>query len=222
VLNKALPLLLFFAVAVAACSSASSAPVGHENPEHAVVAWFDAVDAGDAITASGAINAESLALILSIENDLNADVLADYLDDGVPLDIQASYWSSFSDGFTEFSSRPISTLTVGESEAFSSEGVEFASVPISGGAGNESVVITRKTSDGTWQVDLVASLGDGFTRLLANEYDALPAGESGERIRLSYELVVVPSLWAAMTVGTFGDDFARTALALIEEVGASE
>ena len=221
-LDKALPLLLFFAVAVAACSSASSAPLGHENPERAVVAWFDAVDAGDAVTASGAINAESLALILGIENDLNADVLAEYLDGGVPLDIQASYWSSFSAGFTEFSSRPISTLTVGESSTFSSEGFEFASVPIRGGERNESVVITRQTSDGTWQVDLVASLGDGFTQLLANEYDSLPASESGERIRLSYEVVVVPSLWAAMTDGTFGDDFTRTALALIEEVGASD
>jgi hypothetical protein len=222
VLNKALPLLLLAAVSVAACSSTSSAPVGHENPERAVVAWFDAVDAGDAVTASGAINPESLALILGIENDLDADVLAEYLDDGVPLDVQAAYWSSFSAGFTEFSNRPISTLTVGESEAFSSEDVEFASVPIRGGAGNESVVITRKTSNGTWQVDLVASLGDGFTRLLATEYDSLPASASGERIRLSYELVVVPSLWAAMTDGTFGDDFTRAALALIEEVGASE
>ncbi len=221
-LKKALPLLLLPAVVVVACSFAPTTAVGHENPERAVVAWFDAVDTGDAITASGAVNAESLALILSIENDLQPEVLADYLDNGVPLDVQASYWSSFSAGFTEFSSRPISTLTVGESETFTSEGVEFASVPVRGGAGNESVVIARKTSDDTWQVDLVASLGDGFTQLLASEYDALPASEAGERIRRSYAVVVVPSLWAAMTDGTFGDDFTRAALALIESVGGSD
>jgi hypothetical protein len=186
-----------------------------------VVAWFDAVDAADAITASGAVNAESLALILGIENDLDPEALAEYLDNGVPLDVQASYWSSFSAGFTEFSSRPISTLTVGESETFTSEGIEFASVPVRGGAGNESVVITRMTSDGTWQVDLVASLGDGFTQLLTKEYGSLPNDEAGDRVRLSYTVVVVPSLWAAMTDGSFGDDFTRSALALIDEVGIS-
>lgn len=221
-LKKALPLLLITAIALAACSSASQTDTGYENPERAVVAWFDAIDSGDAVTASGAINAESLALILGVENDLDTQLLAEYLDDGVPLDVQAAYWSSFSDGFTEFSSRPISTLTVGESEAFMSEGVDFASVPVRGGAGNESIVIARMTPAGTWQVDLVASLGDGFAQLLAGEYEELSNDEAGERIRLSYKMVVVPSLWAAMTDGAFGDDFTRTALALIEEVGGSE
>jgi len=79
-------------------------------------------------------------------------------------------------------------------------------------------VIARMTADGAWQVDLVASLGDGFAQLLASEYASLPDSEGGERIRLSYTTVVVPSLWAAMADGSFGDDFTRTALALIEEV----
>lgn len=209
------------AVVTAACSSASPEPDGLENPEQAVVAWFDAIDAGDAVTASRAINPESLALILGIENDLDADTMAGYLDSGVPLDVQGSYWLSFSAGFSEFSSRPISTLTVGASEAFTSEGIEFASVPVSGGAGGSSVVITRMTPDGSWQVDLVASLGDGFVRLLANEHSALADDEAGNRIRLAYETVVVPSLWAGMTDGSFGDDFTRTALALIGQVEAS-
>ena len=219
-LKKALPLLVL-AVATAACSSASEDPVGLENPEQAVVAWFDAIDAGDAVTASTAINPESLALILGIENDLDASTMATYLDSGVPLDVQGSYWLSFSSGFSEFSSRPISTLTVGASEVFTSEGIEFASVPVSGGASGSSVVIARMTPDGSWQVDLVASLGDGFARLLSSEHASLPDDESGDRIRLAYETLVVPSLWAAMTDGSFGDDFTRTALALIEQIEAS-
>jgi hypothetical protein len=218
VLRKVLPLLAL-AVVVTACSSGSSEPAGHENPERAVVVWFDAIDSGDAATASGAVNAESLALILAIENDLDPSTLAEYLNSGVPLGIQASYWSSFSDGFSEFSSRPVSTLTVGESKRFVAEGLEFASVPVGEGSSGSSVVIARLTPEGTWQVDLVASLGDGFTRLLSSEYDTLPANESGDRIRLSYETVVVPSLWAAMADGSFGDDFTRTALALIDKVG---
>jgi hypothetical protein len=217
VLNKAL-LLLILAIATAACSAASDEPAGEENPERAVVVWFEAIDNGDAAVAASSINAESLALILAIENDLEVEVLAEYLDSGVPLGVQAPYWSSFSDGFSEFSSRPVSTLTVGSAELFTAEGFEFASVPVSGGSGGRSVVIARMTPEGSWQVDLVASLGDGFARLLSNEYDELPSGPSGDRIRLSYATVVVPSMWAAMADGSFGDDFTRTALALIDKV----
>ncbi len=216
-LKKALPLLIL-AVVAAACSSASRTPIGYENPERAVVEWFEAIDAGDAVTASQASNPESLALILGIENDLDAETMALYLDEGVPLDVQASYWSSFSAGFSEFSSRPISTLTVGASELFTSEGIEFASVPVGGGAGGDSVVITRMTPEGAWQVDLVATLGDGFVKLLASEYDSLPVDVPGDRVRTAYVTVVVPSLWAAMTDGSFGDDFTRTALGLIDRV----
>jgi len=217
VLKKALPLVIV-AVVAAACSSAPVEPAGHENPEGAVVAWFEAVDGGSAVDASSAIHGESLALILGIENGLDTGVVAGYLDEGVPLDVQAAYWGSFADGFVEFASRPLSTLTVGESTRFTSEGVEFASVPVTGGAGRGSVVITRMGDDGSWEVDLVASLGDGFAQLLASGYDELPDDEDGDRVRLAYVTTVVPSLWAAMTDGSFGDDFTRTALAIIDSV----
>ncbi|RLE15859.1 MAG: hypothetical protein DRJ28_03005 [Actinobacteria bacterium] len=213
-LEKVLPLVLV-AVVAAACSSAPVEPDGHENPERAVVAWFEAIDNDDAEGASSATHAETLALILGIENDLDAAAIAAYLDDGVPMETQASYWASFAAGFVEFASRPISTLTVGESERFTSEGVEFASVPISGGPGSGSVVIARMRADGLWEVDLVASLGDGFAQLLASEYDDLPNTSEGDRVRLAYSETVVPSLWAAMADGSFGDDFTRTALAII-------
>lgn len=216
-LKKALPLVLI-AVVATACSSAPREPIGHENPERAVVAWFEAIDNSNAVGASSAVHAETLALILGIENGLDAAAIAGYLEDGVPLDVQAVYWASFADGFVEFASRPISTLTVGKSKQFTSEGLEFASVPVSGGVGSGSVVIARMRDDGSWEVDLVASLGDGFARLLAGEYDGLPGTEDGDRVRLAYSETVVPSLWAAMTVGSFGDDFTRTALAIIDAV----
>lgn len=206
------------ALIASGCSSSPSDEPGHENPEAAVVAWFNAVDVGDVSAASDAIHAESLALILGVENDLDAGTIAGYLDAGVPHDMQAAYWASFSEGFVEFAQRPIATLTVGESKRFSSEGASFASVPVGGGTATESVVITRMTSDGSWEVDLVASLGDGFAKLLASEYDGLPDNEDGDRIRQAYVDTVVPSLWAAMDEGGFGDDFTRTALGMIERI----
>jgi len=202
----------------AACSSSEPAPVGHDTPERAVVSWFEAIDSGDIEAASASIDHDSLALILGIENSLPIESTVAYLTEGVPVDVQSSYWESFADGFREFASRPISTLTVGQANIFESEGEQFAVVPISGGSASGSVVIARLRGDGSWEVDMVATLGDGFVTLLQSAFDGLPQGEEGDAVRAAYADTVVPSMWAAMADGTFGEDFARSALALIERI----
>ncbi len=205
-------------VFVAACSSSEPTATGHDTPERAVVAWFEAIDAGDAATASESILPDSLALILGIENSLTPETTALYLTEGVPFELQDGYWRSFAEGFSDFAARPISTLTVGQATPFTSEGVEFASVPISSGPTTESVVIARMRDDGSWVVDMVASLGDGFANLLLRTYENLPEGEAADVVRAAYAETVVPSLWAAMADGSFGEDFARSALAVIDRV----
>lgn len=216
-LVKAL-ILLVLAVAAAACSSTPEEQAGFETPERAVVVWFDAIDGDDHEAASEAVHAESLALILGIENGLDSTTIAAYLDEGIPPAVQSAYWISFAEGFVEFASRPISTLTVGESTEFTVEAIEFASVPVRVGPGGESIVLTRQHEDGSWEVDLVASLGDGFATLLASGYELLPDDVSGDRVRLAFAETVVPSLWAAMADGSYGDGFTRTALALIDRI----
>ncbi|MCZ7532873.1 MAG: hypothetical protein M5U23_05645 [Acidimicrobiia bacterium] len=210
----------FVAVAMVAtaCGGSAKDDIPLSTPEDAVVTWFEAVDAGDVEAATASIHPESLALILGIENSVSHEQLAEYLSHGVPEAMQQTYWASFSEGFTEFADRPLSTLKVGEAEAFVSEGEEFASVPVSGGNGSDSVVIVRKAIDGTWEVDMVASLGDGFSTLLLNLYDELDASEASNRIRLAYVEVVAPAMWAAMVDGSFGDDFAVTALTIIDHI----
>jgi hypothetical protein len=214
--------ILALAAAVAliavACSSSETTPTGHDTPERAVVAWFEAIDAGDATTASESIHPDSLALILGIENALPVDVTAQYLTDGVPLELQVGYWRSFAEGFADFASRPVSTLTFGKATPFTSEGIEFASVPISSGPATESVVIARMREDGSWEVDMVASLGDGFANLLLAAFENLPEGTDADIVRAAFNDTVVPSLWAAMADGSFGEDFARSALAVIDTV----
>jgi hypothetical protein len=187
-------------------------------PEGAVVSWIEAVDAGDTASASAAIHPESLAIILGIENGISSDDMAAYLTSGVPMTLQKSYWDSFSDGFTEFAEKPLSSLAVGEAEEFVSEGETFASVPVTSGPVSKSVVIVRQRSDQTWEVDMVASLGDGFSKLLLDRYEQLGSDESAGRIRLAYAEVVEPSLWAAIADGSFGDAFTRTALTLIDRI----
>ncbi len=210
--------VLLIALFGASCSSTPEQDEALSTPEGAVVTWFEAIDSGDVEAASQAIHPESLALILAIENDVSAEQLADHLSTGVPLDLQSSYWRSFSLGFTDFAAKPISTLSVGQAERFVSEGEEFASIPISGGPGSDSVVIARMRADGTWEVDMVASLGDGFSKLLLERYDELGSDEDAVRVRLAYVEVVAPSMWAAMADGSFGDSFATTALTILDRI----
>lgn len=201
-----------------ACGTGAEDDVPHSTPEGAVVTWFDAVDSGDVEAASASIHPETLALILAIENDVPHDQLATFLSAGVPADLQAAYWNSFSAGFTDFAEKPLSTLTVGQAEVFVSNGDEFASVPISGGPASESVVLVRKRVDGTWEVDMVASLGDGFSKLLLDLYEELGSDDASARIRLAYSEVVAPSMWAAMVDGSFGENFAAVALTILERI----
>ncbi len=215
---RILSIVILVALGVPACSSDDSEPVGYENPERAVVAWFEAIDGGDVATASRAVNDESLAIILSIENDVDEATTATYLADGVPFALQTSYWRSFATGFSAFASRPISTLTVGQSTAVAVEGAEFASVPIASGPSAESVVFTKRNEDGSWQVDLVATLSDGFSSLLVDEYDHLGSGEDAQAIRDAYRVTVAPAFWAAMADGTFGDEFNRVALTFLGQL----
>ena len=207
-------------VVLAACGGDSGEPSGHENPERAVVSWFESIDDGDAPAATASVHDGSLALILAIENDLDTATTAAYLVDGIPIDVERSYWDSFADGFTEFASRPISSLTVGESEIFAAEGTTYARVPISSGPASQSVVFTRQGEDGSWEVDVVATLADGFSSLLADLYNRLGAGDDADTIRAAYGDVVVPAMWAAMADGAFGDDFNRVALTLVGEISS--
>lgn len=207
------------ALAVSACSGSSSEPAGHETPERAVVAWFEAIDAGDAAGAAASVHDDTVALILAIENDLDASTTASYLEEGVPPAVHASYWSSFGEGFAAFASRPISTLTVGEASVSSVEGVEYAAVTIASGPNAESIVFTRQYDDGSWGVDVVATLADGFASLLADRYDGLDGSEEATTIRAAYADAVVPAMWAAMSDGRFGDEFNRVALTLVGAVG---
>lgn len=215
---RATLLLCLTACVAVSCSSGDPEVTGYENPERAVVSWFEAIDAGDTAQATRAVNEDTLAIILSIENDLDDATTAGYLTDGIPLGTQASYWASFAQGFNEFASRTISTITVGEANQFEVEGTTYAKVPISGGPSAESVVYARMREDGTWQVDLIATLADGFASLLSSNFGSLTNTEDGAVIAGAYTTVVAPALWAAVSDGQFGDDFNRVALALLGDI----
>jgi hypothetical protein len=217
--NRTVVIVGAFALVIAACGGGSndgSSP--HPTAESSVVAWFEAIESGDAQGAAKAVHPETLALIYGIENNVANDTLADYVSHGVPLALQESYWASFKAGFSEFAQKPLSTLIVGVAETFVSNGETFASVPISSGSAGETAVIVRERPDGTWEVDLVATLGDGFSTFLLDKYAELGSSESDTRLRLAYAEVVGPAMWAALADGSLGDDFARSALTLLDRI----
>lgn len=222
-LSRTTIVLVALAVSVSACGGTASEDTSpNATAEASVVTWFEAIESGDAATAATAVHPETLALIYGIENNVGHDDLATYISHGVPLPLQASYWESFKAGFTEFAQRPLSTLSVGVAETFISNGETFASVPVSSGTAGETVVLVRERPDGTWEVDMVATLGDGFSTFLLDKYAELGSSDSDARIRIAYAEVVGPSMWAALADGSFDDDFARTALTLLDRIEENE
>jgi hypothetical protein len=209
--------LIALGLLASACSGEAADPMAV--PPQVVANWFDAVEAGDIEAAGASVVAGSLAVVLAVENDLTSEQLAVLAADGVPADAASAYWASFRDGFSAFAGRPMSTLAVGDYNEFESEGEQYAAVEVTGTSGAVTTVFTRLGDDGMWEVDLVASLGSGFVGHLRASHAVLPVGEEGSAARDVYREIVEPAMWAAMAAGEFGDDFARQALALVEEIG---
>lgn len=216
-MTRRITILVLAALTLASCGGGGAEDAANATPERTVVGWFEAIDTGESEAATSAVSDVSLAVMLGVENGLDASTISSYVEDGVPASLAADYWASFGVGFAEFAARPISTLTVGESEVFETEGSVFAAVPISAGAGADSVVLVREAENG-WEIDLIATLADGFSTVLADRYAGLGADEPSQALRAIYDEVVVPALWAAMAEGEFGDEFNRVALTLLSEI----
>lgn len=209
-------LLVGLVLVVAACGDGAEDTIAV--PSEVVAEWFEAVESGDAEKSADLVVDDSLALVLGVENQLSSEELATIVSDGVPPSVSSAYWNSFRDGFSSFAGRPLSTLAVGDYNEFEAEGAKYAAVAVTGTSGASTVVFTRFVDDGTWEVDLVATLGSGFVGHLREAHATIPTGDEGSAVRGAYREVVGPAMWAAMTAGEFGDDFARQALALVEAI----
>jgi hypothetical protein len=214
--------LVILALVAAACGGdAEPESAAAAVPTEAVARWFEAVDAGDVEAVDGVVVDGSLAFVLALENRFEAAQIAALVDGGVPDEVAARYWESFANGFSEFSGRPVGTLTVGDYREFESEGETFAAVSVRGATDRGAIVFTRQLEDGGWAVDLVATLSPGFVSLLRRNLDGLPQGAEGDRVRSAYQTVIAPSIWAALAAGEFDDAFARDALNLLEAIEAA-
>ncbi len=210
------PLALALVLAATACGASEEDP--QSSPPAIVAGWAEAVEGRDFEAATAAVFEPSMVIVLAAENNLPVADTAAMLSDGVTPAVAAAYWSSFRDGFDAFAGRPISTLNVGASEEVEAGDVRWAVVTVRAQEDASAPVFTR--DDGSWLVDLVATLASGFIEPLDTYLESLPNDADGDEVRRAYVDVVVPALWAAIEAGGHDDDFARRALALIEAVSS--
>jgi hypothetical protein len=209
--------LVVLIVGVVAGGCGSSDGDTESSPPAVVAAWAEAVDVRDFEAATDAVFEPSLVIVMAAENSLPASDVVAMLEDGVTPAAAAAYWSSFREGFDAFAGRPIATLNVGASTNVEAGNEQWAAVTISVQEEASAPAFTRD-ADG-WEVDLVATLAQGFVEPLAGYLESLPDDDDGQTVRDAYTTVVVPAMWAAIDAGGHGDDFARRALALIEASG---
>jgi hypothetical protein len=207
-------LVVAFAIALAACSSADSAVI--DTAPVVVEDWLVAVDDSEFEAATARTYEPAMAIVIALENDLTTAETASFLTEGIPASVSAAYWTSFQDGFDSFAGYPLSDLDVGGSEEIFAEGVQFAAVAVTDPAEGDGTIFTRDDRDR--QVDLVATLAPGFVDPLIRTYSELPVGSDGDVVRAAYEQTVVPAMWAAISSGQYDDEFTRRALALIGSV----
>lgn len=191
--------LTVITVACGGATDETTVPSGPSFPSVAVDEWLDALVGGDAVEASARVEPIGVSLILGIENDLSDDELAELLESGWTSELQRSFWSSFSADFAVFAGGPLDELVVGRHTDLATPSGRFALVRIEQGAGGGSVV-TRAAPDGTWAVDLLATLGGAFAPLLFERLtDVDPADPAGTLILGAMRTTGLESLEAGTT-----------------------
>lgn len=187
--------------AMAGCGQESGDPTTTvASPPDAVVReWLDAVDSGDVETLRGVVAGESLAFVVGIESRLDTDEVVALVDAGFPDAVVARYWTSFAESFAAIDGTDVAELEVGSVDEFEVGGARFAAVTV--GTGERSTdVLVRRDPDGTWRVDMLATVGGGLTVQLAD----IASQATADRVRTLFEQWVLPGLEAAARNDTEG------------------
>ncbi len=164
---------------------------------------------------------EQLALLAAIEGESGEDA-ALMLTAGVPEEVRANFWSSFSAGVLGFTGEELADVLLGSADLFTIEGVRFTALPVTfrRQAGMREFV-TRRDSSGGWRVDLFATFGTAFVTPLHSWLEEVPDDEAGDVVRGTI-VAQRTSLLAATTrrpLGEVGAVEAAAVEALLEAAG---
>jgi hypothetical protein len=187
-----------------------------EFPSVVVDRWLDALVAGDFAAANAVVEPVGAAVILAVENNWTMIETAALADTGLQGDLLESYWSSFRQSFGSLSSQRLDELTVGRSTEVTVDEVAYAAVAVSTPSA-ETVVMTRRRSNGTWEIDMVGTIGPAFVTLLRERAALIEDDAASERLLEAYRTVIVPSLRASAQIDSSNRSLAAE-LARLEAV----
>ena len=135
----------------------------------------------------------AMLVIVGAENAVPTGELAALLRRGVTTQSAEAYLADFATALRERLSSSLSDVSV---DGFSQIGDSFAAVTVTGDG--EATIVTRRSADGVWQVDLVGTLGPALIAQIRSLLDAAEDGDDDDRstIRQTFEMDIIPSLEA--------------------------
>ncbi len=192
---KLLRVLVATGLVFAACSGSSDVdePV-NTYPTGTVREWLVAVSARDVTRLVDVVDQDSLVLVIAIENQIPVDDIERMLVQGLAPETVADYWVSFAGAYGTYTGLALDSVTVRGFEQFAVDDVVFAHVAV--GDENDPGSVFTRSYDGTWRVDLVATLGDALFPLIEDFVSTIPSGSTGDQLRAELQDVLIPALQA--------------------------
>lgn len=184
---------LVILLAVTACGGgAADTTEPSQFPTGSVRSWFDLLDAGDMVAAQQLTFPESMLIVLAAENAMPIEELAPLLRRGATEESAARYLTKFADALRARYGGSLSAVSV---DGFTQLGDNYAAVAVTGDG--SATIVTRKSPDDLWQVDLVGTLGPAFIGQIGDLLDSAGDDADGETVRDTYRIDVLPALEAA-------------------------
>lgn len=162
-------------------------------PTGSVRSWFDALEANDSAGALELTYQRSMLVIVGAENDMAIADLASLLRRGATAESAEAYLAAFGAALRERYSSSLAEVTVDD---FSQIGDSFAAVTVTGQG--EATIMTRRNSDGVWQIDMVGTLGPALIGQVRALLEKAEDDDDGTTIRQTFEMDVIPPLEAVV------------------------
>jgi hypothetical protein len=209
--------LIALTVLIAACSEDGGDPVvsilpgdGAPTAIEAVEGLVGAINSADFV-ASSRLAIPGHAALASLAEGATFSAVADALREG-DEEVAANFWAGFAQGSGAFLTE---TLTTAEGGVVDQDALQFHTIMVRGGAGEERAILVR--DDDGFRVDLFASFGAGLADKMAAPVERLLTTQTDDaRLILASLANIVPSLLVAAELPGTTPEVAQQILALVE------
>jgi len=158
---------------------------GEGTPLAAATTWLDALSIGQYPVADVVVVEEQFVLMLAVES-FSVDLYEELVSGGISAEVSRTFWESFAAGVRGFTGADITEIEVVGESRFTAYGNEYAEVEAISPRGDLTVVTVR-SPDGQWFVDLLATFGPSFAPLFNQWVDRLPPESAAPRQALTHQ-----------------------------------